>query len=222
MAFPSAAELRFLILHSTCSLALCSRRLTERNAAILSSYNIYNPNTTLKEPAFNCSFVHKVEYCPSTSIEVLQYSLLDYSSTCIGLLQYSYWITPVLLLDYSSTSIGLLNQFDYVRTFNNSASKSAAPWHQQCNYAAPIAQLCCTDSATMLQQCSKYYTSIRLIQTLAKNNVQTIHFQRSFGSLHSEGLFPVEVLKLRLKYFGSEYPQAYATSLTGIDVDSNR
>ena len=71
-------------------------------------------------------------------------------------------------------------------------------------------------------ECSKYYTSIRLIQTLAKNNVQTIHFQRSFGSLHSEGLFPVEVLKLRLKYFGSEYPQAYATSLTGIDVDSNR
>ena len=90
---------------------LCSRRLTERHAAILSSYNIYYPNTTLKEPAFNCSFVHKVEYW-STPIEVLQYSywstpvlligllqysLLDYSSTPIGLLQYFYWITPVLL-----------------------------------------------------------------------------------------------------------------------------
>ena len=33
----------------------------------------------------------------STPIGLLQYSLLDYSSTCIGLLQYFYWITPVLL-----------------------------------------------------------------------------------------------------------------------------
>ena len=71
-------------------------------------------NTTLKEPAFNCSFVHKGSVLPqysywitpvllldysSTSIEVLQYSLLDYSSTSIELLQYSYWITPVLALD---------------------------------------------------------------------------------------------------------------------------
>ena len=123
---------------------LCSRRLTERNAAswmkkqrsapkgkpiqiFLStrisstSANIYYPNTTLKEPAFNCSFVHKGSVLPqysywitpvllldysSTSIEVLQYSLLDYSSTPIELLQYSYWITPVLLLNYSSTCIG--------------------------------------------------------------------------------------------------------------------
>ena len=69
-----------------------------------SSDCIYYPNTPLKEPAFNCSFVHKVEYCRSTSIEVLQYSLLDYSSTCIGILQYS-------LLDYSSTCIGLLQYF---------------------------------------------------------------------------------------------------------------
>ena len=129
---------------------LCSRRLTERTAAswmkkqrsapkgkpiqiFLStrisstSANIYHPNTTLKEPAFNCSFVHKGSVLPqysywitpvllldysSTSIEVLQYSLLDYSSTPIELLQYSYWITPVLLLDYSSTSIGLL-QYSY-------------------------------------------------------------------------------------------------------------
>ena len=47
-------------------------------------------------------------YCRSTPIELLQYSLLDYSSTCIGLLQYLHWITPVLLLDYSSTPIGTL------------------------------------------------------------------------------------------------------------------
>ena len=51
-----------------------------------------------------CSFVHKgsiltvlaLDYS-STSIGLLQYSLLDYSSTCIGLLQYFYRITPVLL-----------------------------------------------------------------------------------------------------------------------------
>ena len=92
---------RKMNIDKSCYNSFCSRRLTERNAAILSSYNIYNPNTTLKEPAFNCSFVHKVEYCRSTSIEVLQYSLLDYSSTPIGLLQYFYWITPVLALDYS-------------------------------------------------------------------------------------------------------------------------
>ena len=48
------------------------------------SANIYYPNTTLKEPAFNCLFVHKGSVLP----------------------QYSYWITPVLLLDYSSTCIG--------------------------------------------------------------------------------------------------------------------
>ena len=30
---------------------------------------------------------------------LLQYSLVDYSSTCIGLLQYFYWITPGLLSD---------------------------------------------------------------------------------------------------------------------------
>ena len=107
LAFPSAAELRFLILHSTCSLALCSHRLTERNAAILSSYNIYNPNTTLKEPAFNCSFVHKVEYCCSTPIEVLQYFYWSTPVLLIGLLQYLHWITPVLL-------IGLLQYLHWI------------------------------------------------------------------------------------------------------------
>ena len=50
-----------------------------------------------------CSFVHKGS--------ILTVLLLNYSSTPIGLLQYSYWITPVLLLDYSSTSIGLLQYF---------------------------------------------------------------------------------------------------------------
>ena len=71
--------------------------------------------TALKEPAFNCSSAHKGSVLPqyfywitpvllldysSTCIELLQYSLLDYSSTCIGLLQYFYRITPVLLSEF--------------------------------------------------------------------------------------------------------------------------
>ena len=103
-----------------------------------SSDCIYYPNTPLKEPAFNCSFVHKGSVLPQysywiTPVLLLKYSstpywitpvlalkysstpywitpvlALDYSSTCIGLLQYLHWITPVLLLDYSSTPIGTL------------------------------------------------------------------------------------------------------------------
>ena len=51
-----------------------------------------------------CSFVHKGS--------ILTVFLLNYSSTSIGLLQYSYWITPVLLLDYSSTSIRIHKSTD--------------------------------------------------------------------------------------------------------------
>ena len=51
-----------------------------------------------------CSFVHKGS--------ILTVLLLNYSSTSIGLLQYSYWITPVLLLDYSSTSIRIHKSTD--------------------------------------------------------------------------------------------------------------
>ena len=75
--------------------------------AYLYSYsnNIYYPNTTLKEPAFNCLFVHKGSVLPQYSYWITPVLLLKYSST-------PYWITPVLLLDYSSTPIELL-QYSY-------------------------------------------------------------------------------------------------------------
>ena len=63
--------------------------------------------TALKEPAFNCSFVHKGRVLPQYSYWITPVLLLDTPVLLIGLLQYSYWITPVLLLEYSSTSIGI-------------------------------------------------------------------------------------------------------------------
>ena len=85
-----------------------------------------------------CSFVHKgsiltvlaLDYS-STSIGLLQYSLLDYSSTCIGLLQYFYRITPVLLsesikvltLNYPNSYINsLLNHVSKTRSARNTPS----------------------------------------------------------------------------------------------------
>ena len=48
------------------------------------------------------------------SISPVPVLVLDYSSTCIGLLQYLHWITPVLALDYSSTCIGLLQYLHWI------------------------------------------------------------------------------------------------------------
>ena len=48
---------------------------------------------------------------PVLLIGLLQYFYWITPVLLIGLLQYLHWITAVLLLDYSSTSIGLLQYF---------------------------------------------------------------------------------------------------------------
>ena len=67
----------------------------------------------------------------STPIGLLQYSYRITPVLLIGLLQYLHWITPVLLLEYSSTSIRIYKSTDCFLRADAPSATSRCPIHSE-------------------------------------------------------------------------------------------